>query len=554
MKCVVLALLIFAFFQVSIQSHSFEMPKFSSDYVLHNPIAVSNDTELASVAVFGSGIETDPYILEGWNITTAHVHGISISNTTAHFIIRNCWIDTGDTIEKVGIYIQNAMEGTVTISNNTCRNNWSGILLINAMNSRVLNNTCRNNWSGIAFINSAGSIVANNIFVENGFFIQESSPASYLSYSVVNNWVNGQPLGWLTNKANITILAPYGELFLINCTNIIVKNQNCSYCNDGITILFSSHIQVLNNTVSNHAWAGIFVWRSESILVANNSCLQNTFQGMYVLDSKNVTVQNNTCNRATGGWWGGGYGIALSHSNSCRILWNEFRENKNYGIFLDEGADNNVIHHNSFLLNNNGAVQASDAGANNVWYDPTTNEGNYWSDLSGTAVYLIDGSAYAFDPFPLTSSPFAPNLPDTSQPAQDLMDLLPILFLIPICGLGLTFGIVSSEFLALYGAIKKHYRYLKQWKQELESKRLELIEQSNDVELELIASEIEAIYLRNEKEYHNFLYRLKSTWLPSVLRPSTRSLEALHASATQAFRNFQDTRDQCKQIVSTGLM
>ncbi|MHA2309495.1 MAG: hypothetical protein ACXABJ_09480, partial [Candidatus Heimdallarchaeaceae archaeon] len=44
--------------------------------------------------------------------------------------------------------------------------------------------------------------------------------------------------------------------------------------------------------------------------------------------------------------------------------------------------------------------QAQDWGEDNVWFDETTTEGNYWSDLKKIP-YLIDGPAKSFDPYPI---------------------------------------------------------------------------------------------------------------------------------------------------------
>ena len=77
-------------------------------------------------------------------------------------------------------------------------------------------------------------------------------------------------------------------------------------------------------------------------------------------------------------------------------------ENGDYGIFIAETSDNNIIHHNTFIDNKIGdASQAYDDGFNNTWYDVTTNEGNWWSDWFGTPEYSIDGSATSTDPYPL---------------------------------------------------------------------------------------------------------------------------------------------------------
>jgi hypothetical protein len=51
----------------------------------------------------------------------------------------------------------------------------------------------------------------------------------------------------------------------------------------------------------------------------------------------------------------------------------------------------------------NGNSQAWDDDGGNIWYDDTTNEGNYWSNWDNKGVYPIDGGAGASDPSPLNN-------------------------------------------------------------------------------------------------------------------------------------------------------
>ena len=86
-----------------------------------------------------------------------------------------------------------------------------------------------------------------------------------------------------------------------------------------------------------------------------------------------------------------------------------------------------IIHHNIFI-NNGATVQAYDEGTDNIWYDIETNEGNYWSEWSGTGEYLIDGSSGSIDPYPLGEA-FIPEL--YSPP------LYSFIVIISLLGLGL---------------------------------------------------------------------------------------------------------------------
>ncbi|MHA2085859.1 MAG: hypothetical protein ACW992_11310, partial [Candidatus Thorarchaeota archaeon] len=45
--------------------------------------------------------------------------------------------------------------------------------------------------------------------------------------------------------------------------------------------------------------------------------------------------------------------------------------------------------------------QGFDEGRNNTWYDATTEEGNWWSDYSGSGTYIIDGPSNSADQYPI---------------------------------------------------------------------------------------------------------------------------------------------------------
>lgn len=145
--CLLLALLLFF---LSINVSTVEMSfsdslgsvnrSISQSYMVHSPILITSDGELAAAAVNGTGAVNAPYILANWNITGSLTHGIYITGTTKHFRIENCWIDSSS---NHGIYVFNVPTGTATIVNNTCyRNIWDGISLYISSSSIISNNIC----------------------------------------------------------------------------------------------------------------------------------------------------------------------------------------------------------------------------------------------------------------------------------------------------------------------------------------------------------------------------------------------------------------------------
>ncbi|MFX0050517.1 MAG: NosD domain-containing protein [Candidatus Hermodarchaeota archaeon] len=481
-------------------------------YIIRDPINITNDDGLAAVANSGTGTANDPYIIAEWNITGSPMHGISITGTTKHFRVENCWIHSS---MKDGIYVESVTTGTTTIinntynnngyagislhdsgssivANNTCNNNNdhgiylgrhsgsstlinntcnnngepginvyianstiianntcndngdSGIAVTNSGFSTVANNTCTNNgrggislgssgsstvanntcisnnWGGISLENSDFSTVANNTFFNDGLHFEVYSKEKLLSYRVENNTINGLPLGYFKNVTNSTISETYGQLVLVNCHNMIVKNQYCSNTSLGIALYYCDKTQLVNNTCNNNDRDGIYLQECFSSTVANNTCISNNWGGISLDNSDFSTVANNTYN--DNGWDGisleesdssivakntcngnGRTGIFLGSSDNNSIVWNILAGNGAYGIELSVGSDINAIHHNDFIENGQNTSQACDDGWYNQWFDDTVLEGNYWLDYSGTGNYSIDGLARAVDPYPSLS-------------------------------------------------------------------------------------------------------------------------------------------------------
>ncbi|MHA1205670.1 MAG: NosD domain-containing protein [Candidatus Heimdallarchaeaceae archaeon] len=110
----------------------------------HETIEISSDSDFSAFP--GSGTEADPYIIEGYNITTDADYGIYIHDTTKYFIVRNCYIDAKNT----GVYISNVADNTAKIINNTLtNNNMYGIYLVDSDYANITNNTITNNGYGI---------------------------------------------------------------------------------------------------------------------------------------------------------------------------------------------------------------------------------------------------------------------------------------------------------------------------------------------------------------------------------------------------------------------
>ena len=336
----------------------------------HSPILIEGnggflgDNSSTGVAR-GSGTESDPYVIEDWDIIPAGWRGIWIRGADVHFVVQDCHIHdyTGPGIRQAGIYVEwcsnatlqnntidkcgqrgiwlegpyNDYAGTYstncTVIGNSCSNNSeAGILVVHMKKCAFVNNTCRNNTWGI----SIGGVAYDN--------------------EITNNEFTGGSLGIMLLTAN---------------DNDLIGN-NCSSC----------------------SWAGILLEMSNGNNIVNNSCSRN-LNGIYLYNAS---------------WQGA--------CNDNMIQLNRISSNTNFGIMIGDGNANNRIWNNS-LAGNHGSgpayesdhAQASDNGTGN-WWNSSDGYGNYWSewtapDLDANGIvdvpYNLSGTAASMDNYPRTT-------------------------------------------------------------------------------------------------------------------------------------------------------
>jgi parallel beta-helix repeat protein len=251
---------------------------------------------------------------------------------------------------------------------------------------------------------------------------------------VINNTVNGKPFVYWESIIGGTIPSDAGQVILVNCTDVTIKDQILDKSSFGIIVDFSSNITLFNNTVKNGEY-GIFLAHSDNNtlikytgynnkktdinffgkcnnnILSNNTIGYNAEFGMSInWDSKNNTIVNNTVFNTKEG------GIRVIDSENNTISHNIISYNQKYGIRLRDTSSNIIVEFNDFNKNNIGGSQASDNGSNNVFGS------NYWNDWTGIGPYAIDGLVGNQDLSPLTN-PYHLSAPVIMYPTSGTLTL-----------------------------------------------------------------------------------------------------------------------------------
>jgi parallel beta-helix repeat protein len=340
------------------------------------------------------------------------------------------------------------MDILANVSLNTLYDNsFHGLFTQFSIDNIIAENTVySNDGIGIFVQLSTGTLIEDNILTNDGFHFDLGGSADYGGLTVNTNLVNGKPLGYFYDVDDTVISTNiYGQVYLASCDNTIVKDlridntdiaatlrdcdssviDNCDFGNNlgGSVKLDGTLNCTVSSTICTHnpTKPGIVVGGGiDSVLI--NCTSNNNFYGLQTYSSTNITVLNSIFNLNTiinaffaegglanikynGFTNAGSDGVKFQNFDYANVSHNHFENNIGYGMYVDSLSTGSWIHHNAFIGNNLGGVQAfDDTNSFNLWDDPWNLEGNYWDDhVSGN--YTLDGTFKVNDTYPLGSIP-----------------------------------------------------------------------------------------------------------------------------------------------------
>jgi len=339
----------------------------------------------------GSGTYSDPYIIDGLEITSdiPWRSGITIYNSEAYFIIQDCLIYS---TENNGIYLHNVNNSRI-IDNECINNGASGIVLYISNNNSVIGNLISNNDGKGIYIGAEGNSgtiygcynnISRNIITDNdmeGIHICADGWGTAI-VKVNNNTISGNTIS--ANEEHGILLEALQEensvveLKNTNITsNTLIENEgagilldNCSYTiltenklyGNGIvftelnppnTLKYLTHTIDITNTANDKT---IYYYTSEIGLGADDFTdagqiilmfcqdsvisdldVSNASIGIYVYLGTNITIYNNNASH-------GYVGMLLIYLGESNITGNIANYNELAGIYLvSQSNDNDII-------------------------------------------------------------------------------------------------------------------------------------------------------------------------------------------------------------------
>ncbi|MHA1198401.1 MAG: right-handed parallel beta-helix repeat-containing protein [Candidatus Heimdallarchaeaceae archaeon] len=252
-------------------------------------------------------------------------------------------------------------------------------------------------------------VFSDNDFITLGFPGSGTVENPYLieNYDIVSSDINNEGV-YVQNTTKHFVIQNceitnsfYGILVedIAPDTCQILNNRLYENKHDGAALKNSSGVIIAGNLFEDGiVAAGMALDHCSNVLFANNTIRNHHSSGLLVYSSSDINITRNIIKNSK-------YkGISIINTSNCTIYKNQFELNDEHGIDFVQNCINNIIYHNNFIDNFlvGGICQARDSDGMNTWYNSLIQEGNYWSDYSGTGNYTIEGEEGCCDLYPLT--------------------------------------------------------------------------------------------------------------------------------------------------------
>jgi parallel beta-helix repeat protein len=195
---------------------------------LRDPISIRSEADLqtSNGVLYGSGSESDPYVISGWQINVQRGIGIEIKDVSAYVVVRDCTV------------VGNGRAGT-------------GILLRGAPHVQVVNCQLADLAAGVfLYQNAQGSVDRNTI-------------------SSCRRGIAGTESDGVVLTGNRIEKSAERGLFLWRCHDAIMADNVLLACTDGI-YLDSCHRDMLARNRVEGSVHGIFLWDSFNCQATEN--------------------------------------------------------------------------------------------------------------------------------------------------------------------------------------------------------------------------------------------------------------------------------------------
>ncbi|MGA1822142.1 MAG: NosD domain-containing protein [Thermoplasmatota archaeon] len=232
------------------------------------------------------------------NNSATHDHSSIIINRCESTLIRDNWV------HRVGILVSDSIRTTL-INNTLIR--WGAKLSVSGSENTVIED---NNmvYSEVRFIidDSRNTYISGNRFYGRGLEIQGDEETYETLYIGGNNTVNDRPIISIRDTGDIDRIGDFGQLFLINVTDSLIKQNE-------------------NIDMPDESAVNLVLCRNVTLSLDNSSMGQSSI----------LITLSSGCTVKEGHFRGSGYGIGINRSEGVEIRDFVFLET-HYPVELEE--------------------------------------------------------------------------------------------------------------------------------------------------------------------------------------------------------------------------
>lgn len=266
-------------------------------------------------------------------------------------------------------------------------------------NVTILDSIISYNRLGLmAYTTAYNLTICDNWFFEDGILIGNYFGADKILvdsviHDISGNTVNGRPLYYYKNIHNDTVETDAGQIILVNCSNITIKDMYLTNTDFAILLIHCSNC-VIEDSIVKDTEGEIILFISDNNTVQNNTAINNMHGVCLDYESKNnivrynevfendvgISVITSACNNEIYGnkIYDNGWGMKItsyiaglpSHDNI--VYGNEFYDN-DIGIRIAAtyndalySSYNNTIRNNSIINNKWFGIQIIKSEGNNI--------------------------------------------------------------------------------------------------------------------------------------------------------------------------------------------
>ncbi len=183
---------------------------------------------------------------------------------------------------------------------------------------------------GLVFGSCQRMTVQRNTFVHHGLSFWGDTVEEYNSHTVVDNLVNGLPLRYYKDVDELVLAgAPTGQLILVNCRDVQVKDVKLEDVDYALQIVFCEHVTVKGCRVSVdpelYAGAGVWVERSMDVAITGSTVDVSWGDGILLWYSGSVELTGNI---VVAEW----YGISVTGCDGVTVVGNRIWAGDGIGV------------------------------------------------------------------------------------------------------------------------------------------------------------------------------------------------------------------------------